>query len=88
MGKASAGPSEPARTVTLGDLATLVAILAGGETETERLTLRLRSRVAALLATDPDPAKEIFGDVALRSRNRASLLDRTRSTPQRGLIPV
>jgi hypothetical protein len=49
---------------TLVDLATaLEAILAGGETETEGLTLRLRNRAAALLATDGDSAQAIFGDV-------------------------
>lgn len=49
---------------TLVDLATaLEAILAGGEKETEGLTLRLRSRAAALLATKADPAEAIFGDV-------------------------
>lgn len=49
---------------TLVDLATaLEAILAGGETETEALGLRLRNRAAALLATDTDPAQAIFSDV-------------------------
>jgi Apea-like HEPN len=50
----------------LVDLATaLEAILAGGERETEGLTLRLRARAAALLAADGDPAKAVFADVGL-----------------------
>ena len=57
----------------LVDLATaLEAALIGAEKETEGLTLRLRTRVAALLATDDDPAKDLFEDVKslykLRSR--------------------
>jgi len=48
----------------LVDLATaLEAALIGAERETEGLTLRLRSRVAALLATDDDPARALFDDV-------------------------
>lgn len=48
----------------LVDLATaLEAALIGGEKETEGLTLRLRSRVAALLATDDDRAETLFADV-------------------------
>jgi hypothetical protein len=48
----------------LVDLATaLEAALIGAEKETEGLTLRLRSRVAALLVTDDDPAMALFDDV-------------------------
>jgi hypothetical protein len=48
----------------LVDLVTaLEAALIGAERETEGLTLRLRSRVAALLATDDDPAETLFADV-------------------------
>lgn len=48
----------------LVDLATaLEAALIGAEKETEGLTLRLRNRVAALLATDDDPARALFDDV-------------------------
>ena len=48
----------------LVDLATaLEAILIGDDKETEGLTLRLRSRAAALLATVDDPARAIFDDV-------------------------
>ncbi|MGH3476659.1 MAG: hypothetical protein ACRDQD_07450 [Nocardioidaceae bacterium] len=60
---------------TLVDLATaLEAILAGGETETEGLALRLRNRTAALLATDRDPASAIFGDVGLLYGLRSKLV--------------
>ncbi len=48
----------------LVDLATaLEAALIGAERETEGLTLRLRGRLAALLATDDDPAETLFADV-------------------------
>ncbi len=48
----------------LVDLITaLEAALIGAEKETEGLTLRLRSRVAALLATDDDSGQALFGDV-------------------------
>ncbi|WP_371662851.1 hypothetical protein [Streptomyces sp. NBC_00280] len=48
----------------LVDLATaLEATFLGGEKETEGLTLRLRTRVAALLATDEDSAQSLFSDV-------------------------
>ena len=48
----------------LVDLSTaLEAILAGGETDNEALTFRLKSRAAVLLATDEDPARTIFDDV-------------------------
>ncbi|MDQ3381567.1 MAG: HEPN domain-containing protein [Actinomycetota bacterium] len=48
----------------LVDLATaLEAILAGGEKDNEGLTLRLRGRAAALLATETDPATAVFDDV-------------------------
>ena len=60
---------------TLVDLATaLEAILAGGETETEGLTLRLRNRAAALLAADGDPARAVFGDVGLLYGLRSKLV--------------
>lgn len=60
---------------TLVDLATaLEAILAGGETETEALTLRLRNRAAALLATDNDPAQAIFKDVGFLYGLRSKLV--------------
>jgi hypothetical protein len=59
----------------LVDLATaLEAILAGGETETEGLTLRLRNRAAAVLATDGDPARAVFGDVGLLYGLRSKLV--------------
>ena len=60
---------------TLVDLATaLEAILAGGETATDALTLRLRNRTAALLATDQDTARAIFGDVGLLYGLRSQLV--------------
>ena len=60
---------------TLVDLATaLEAILAGGETETEGLTLRLRNRAAALLSADVDPARAVFGDVGLLYGLRSKLV--------------
>ena len=57
----------------LVDLATAFeGIFIGDSKETEGLTLRLRSRAAALLATSEDSARSIFDDVAklydLRSR--------------------
>jgi hypothetical protein len=59
----------------LVDLATaLEAALIGAEKETEGLTLRLRSRVAALLATDDDPARALFGDVGLLYGLRSRLV--------------
>ncbi len=60
---------------TLVDLATaLEAILAGGETETDGLTLRLRNRTAALLATDRDAGRAIFLDVGLLYGLRSKLV--------------
>lgn len=48
----------------LVDLATaLEAALIGAERDTEGLTLRLRTRVAALLATDDDTGRALFDDV-------------------------
>jgi hypothetical protein len=48
----------------LVDLATaLEAVLIGSESDNEGLTLRLRTRVAALLATDDDTGKALFDDV-------------------------
>jgi hypothetical protein len=59
----------------LVDLATaLEAALIGAEKETEGLTLRLRSRVAALLATDDDPARALFRDVGLLYGLRSRLV--------------
>lgn len=59
----------------LVDLATaLEAALIGAEKETEGLTLRLRGRAAALLATDDDPARALFGDVGLLYRLRSRLV--------------
>jgi hypothetical protein len=57
----------------LVDLATaLEAILTGNERETDAISLRLKSRSAALLATPDDPARVIFDDIGvlygLRSR--------------------
>jgi hypothetical protein len=66
---------------TLVDLATaLEAILAGGENDTEGLTLRLRNRTAALLATDHDPATAIFGDVGVLYGLRSKLVHAARSS--------
>ncbi|MCX4098023.1 HEPN domain-containing protein [Nocardia sp. alder85J] len=49
----------------LVDLATaLEAALLGGEKETEGLSLRLRTRVAALLATEADSGEALFRDVS------------------------
>ncbi|CRK56787.1 hypothetical protein [Alloactinosynnema sp. L-07] len=61
-------PYEP-----LVDLATaLEAVMIGTEKDNEGLTLRLRMRVATLLATSDDAAEDLFGDVSrlygLRSR--------------------
>jgi hypothetical protein len=48
----------------LVDLATaLEAALIGADKETEAVTMRLRTRVAALLATPDDPARALFADV-------------------------
>jgi hypothetical protein len=59
----------------LVDLATaLEGILAGGEKETEGLTLRLRNRAAAILAGDSDPARAIFDDVGLLYGLRSKLV--------------
>jgi hypothetical protein len=59
----------------LVDLATaLEAALIGEKKETEGLTLRLRSRVAALLATADDPAQALFGDVRLLYGLRSKLV--------------
>ena len=59
----------------LVDLATaLEAALIGGERETEGLTLRLRHRVAALLATDDDAALALFADVGVLYGLRSKLV--------------
>lgn len=61
--------------VRLVDLATaLEAALLGAERETEGLTLRLRSRTSALLATDDDPARGLFDDVGLLYGLRSKLV--------------
>jgi hypothetical protein len=73
----------------LVDLATaLEAILAGGESDSEGLTLRLRSRVAALLATEDDPAKSLFEDVGLLYGLRSTLVHggQIKQTKLRGII--
>jgi hypothetical protein len=50
----------------LVDFATAMeGLLAGQETETEAVTLRLRNRAAALLATESDPASTIFKDIGI-----------------------
>lgn len=75
LGKFNASHHQANPYETLVDLATaLEAILAGGEDETEGLTLRLRNRAAALLATDGDPAQAIFSDVRLLYRLRSKLV--------------
>lgn len=59
----------------LVNLATaLEAALIGAEKETDGVTLRLRSRVAALLATDDDPALTLFGDVGVLYGLRSKLV--------------
>jgi hypothetical protein len=59
----------------LVDLATaLEATLAGASDENEGLTLRLRGRAAALLATDDDPAKTIFDDIGLLYGIRSTIV--------------
>lgn len=59
----------------LVDLATaLEAVLLGGESETDALTLRLRNRAAALLATESDPAGQIFADTGLLYSLRSKLV--------------
>jgi len=59
----------------LVDLATaLEAALIGAESETECLTLRLRNRTSALLATDDDPARALFDDVGLLYGLRSKLV--------------
>jgi len=57
------------------ELATaLEAALGGGESDNAGLTLRLRSRAAALLATRDDPADKIFGDIGLIYAIRSTLV--------------
>jgi hypothetical protein len=59
----------------LVDLATaLEAALIGAEKETEGLTLRLRSRTSALLATHDDSARALFDDVGLLYGLRSKLV--------------
>jgi len=65
----------------LVDLATaLEAVLLGGDKETEGLTLRLRNRAAALLATDGDPAGAVFNDVGQLYTLRSKLVHGGRIT--------
>jgi len=57
------------------DLATAIeATLTGGEDDTEAVGLRIKSRAAALLATEHDPAKAIFEDIGILYRLRSSLV--------------
>lgn len=59
----------------LVDLATaLEAILIGDDKETEGLTLRLRGRAAALLATGEDSARNVFNDVGALYNLRSKLV--------------
>lgn len=58
----------------LVDLATALEAALIGEKETEGLTLRLCSRVAALLATDDDPALALFDDVKVLYGLRSKLV--------------
>lgn len=59
----------------LVDLATaLEAALIGADEETEAVTLRLRTRVAALLATRDDPARALFADVGTLYGLRSKLV--------------
>jgi hypothetical protein len=75
IGKFNASHHQVGAYEDLVDLATaLEAILAGGESETEGLTLRLRNRSAALLAGDGDPAGAIFKDVGLLYGLRSKLV--------------
>jgi hypothetical protein len=52
----------------------LEATLASGETDVQGLSLRLRSRAAALLATERDSAESIFSDVGLLYALRSKLV--------------
>lgn len=59
----------------LVDFATAMeGLLAGQETETDAVTLRLRNRAAVLLATDSDPASTIFRDVGILYRLRSKIV--------------
>lgn len=59
----------------LVDLATAFeAIMSGGESDNEALTLRLRSRAATLLATNRDLARSIFDDIGLLYALRSKLV--------------
>ncbi|WP_397517949.1 hypothetical protein [Rhodococcus opacus] len=59
----------------LVDLATaLEAVLIGTDKENEGLTLRLRTRVAALLTTEEDPSGALFDDVGLLYTLRSKLV--------------
>jgi hypothetical protein len=65
----------------LVDLATaLEAVLLGGDKETDGLTVRLRNRAAALLATDGDPARAVFDDVGQLYTLRSKLVHGGRIT--------
>jgi hypothetical protein len=75
LGKFNASHYQENPYEALVDLATaLEAMLAGGEKETEGLTLRLRNRSAALLAADGDPAIAVFADVGLLYGLRSKLI--------------
>jgi len=57
------------------DLATaLEATLTGNDQATEAISLRLRSRASALLATDEDPASAIFNDIGSLYGLRSTLV--------------
>jgi hypothetical protein len=59
----------------LVDLATaLEAIMSGGESDNEALTLRLKTRAAALLSSSRDSAKAIFEDVGVLYGLRSKLV--------------
>jgi hypothetical protein len=64
LGRFTRSHSSDSQYEHLVDLATaLEAALIGSDTQTEGLTLRLRTRAAALLATAGDPAAALFDDV-------------------------
>ncbi len=75
LGKFNASHSQRNSYEDLVDLATaLEAILTGEERESEGLTLRLRSRAAALLAAEGDPARDVFADIGLLYGLRSKLV--------------
>ena len=75
LGKFNASHRQRNHYEDLVDLATaLEANLTGEERESEGLTLRLRTRAAALLAAEGDPAKDVFADVGLLYGLRSKLV--------------